>query len=213
MRKLSVCSLVLLFFANAANAASVTWLADDRDLYVLSNFGEDYASSDFGATTWDNTISAGNAYASQNTTIGTTSVFGGTGEVYMDGVTDSASLSDFDVTFRVAGGGTTLVLTGDYGGYGEFGTPGGSVSFRLTQGGTLIYQSSDDVIDYSGFLADGDYRILAYAIISGAGFNAGGSGFDFTGEFGTSAVTFVPVPAAVWLFGSALVGLGWMRRR
>jgi hypothetical protein len=27
------------------------------------------------------------------------------------------------------------------------------------------------------------------------------------------AVTAVPVPAAVWLFGSALAGLGWMRRK
>lgn len=29
----------------------------------------------------------------------------------------------------------------------------------------------------------------------------------------TLAVSEVPVPAAVWLFGSALAGLGWMRRR
>ncbi len=29
----------------------------------------------------------------------------------------------------------------------------------------------------------------------------------------TSSITAVPVPAAVWLFGSALAGLGWMRRR
>jgi hypothetical protein len=28
-----------------------------------------------------------------------------------------------------------------------------------------------------------------------------------------SDVTVVPIPAAVWLFGSALAGLGWMRRR
>jgi hypothetical protein len=26
-------------------------------------------------------------------------------------------------------------------------------------------------------------------------------------------VTAVPIPAAVWLFGSALAGLGWMRRK
>ena len=29
----------------------------------------------------------------------------------------------------------------------------------------------------------------------------------------TLVVSEVPVPAAVWLFGSALAGLGWMRRR
>jgi hypothetical protein len=35
-----------------------------------------------------------------------------------------------------------------------------------------------------------------------------------TGRFVTSgAVSAVPIPAAVWLFGSALAGLGWMRRK
>jgi hypothetical protein len=29
----------------------------------------------------------------------------------------------------------------------------------------------------------------------------------------TSATSTVPVPAAVWLFGSALAGLGWLRRK
>jgi hypothetical protein len=29
----------------------------------------------------------------------------------------------------------------------------------------------------------------------------------------SGSVTAVPVPAAVWLFGSALAGLGWMRRK
>ena len=33
-------------------------------------------------------------------------------------------------------------------------------------------------------------------------------------KFGTYLVrATVPVPAAVWLFGSALAGLGWMSRR
>jgi hypothetical protein len=26
-------------------------------------------------------------------------------------------------------------------------------------------------------------------------------------------LNIVPIPAAVWLFGSALAGLGWMRRK
>jgi len=29
----------------------------------------------------------------------------------------------------------------------------------------------------------------------------------------SGSVSAVPIPAAVWLFGSALVGLGWMRRK
>jgi hypothetical protein len=33
------------------------------------------------------------------------------------------------------------------------------------------------------------------------------------GTPGTWTATAVPIPAAVWLFGSALAGLGWMRRK
>ena len=31
--------------------------------------------------------------------------------------------------------------------------------------------------------------------------------------FDNIVVTAVPIPATVWLFGSALAGLGWMRRK
>lgn len=212
MRQLLACSLVLLFFVNAANAASVTWLSDSRILHVLNvSEGEELASPDFGTTTWDASVSAGSAYASQNTTIGTTSVFGGTGEMYMDGIADWHSILVFGATFRVAGGGTTLDLSGDYSAYGEYGLPGPAVVFQLKQGDTVIYQASGDVINYSGFLADGDYQINVNAGVGHP--NSGGADFDFTGEFGTSEVAFVPIPAAVWLFGSGLGFLGWMRRR
>jgi hypothetical protein len=36
---------------------------------------------------------------------------------------------------------------------------------------------------------------------------------DFLGGEIRGQVNVVPIPAAVWLFGSALAGLGWMRRR
>jgi hypothetical protein len=41
---------------------------------------------------------------------------------------------------------------------------------------------------------------------------------DVNSSFGGSvavgiAYNIVPIPAAVWLFGSALAGLGWIRRR
>jgi hypothetical protein len=34
-----------------------------------------------------------------------------------------------------------------------------------------------------------------------------------TNSIGMGNISAVPVPAAVWLFGSALAGLGWLRRR
>jgi hypothetical protein len=36
---------------------------------------------------------------------------------------------------------------------------------------------------------------------------------DYVYTGGTLVGTVVPIPAAVWLFGSALAGLGWMRRK
>jgi hypothetical protein len=38
-------------------------------------------------------------------------------------------------------------------------------------------------------------------------------GFYNQGLTGTGTISAVPVPAAAWLFGSALAGLGWMRRK
>jgi len=39
------------------------------------------------------------------------------------------------------------------------------------------------------------------------------SGSPSWGQAFTIEATVVPVPAAIWLFGSALAGLGWMRRK
>jgi hypothetical protein len=38
------------------------------------------------------------------------------------------------------------------------------------------------------------------------------TGFEISG-YDNIVVTAVPIPAAVWLFGSALAGLGWLRRK
>jgi hypothetical protein len=39
------------------------------------------------------------------------------------------------------------------------------------------------------------------------------SGAAITSSAGSWSASVVPIPAAVWLFGSALAGLGWMRRK
>ncbi|MGI9317873.1 MAG: VPLPA-CTERM sorting domain-containing protein [bacterium] len=43
--------------------------------------------------------------------------------------------------------------------------------------------------------------------------NVNGVGDGFGGNVGYVVGSAVPIPAAVWLFGSALVGLGWLRRK
>jgi hypothetical protein len=70
-----------------------------------------------------------------------------------------------------------------------------------------------------------DYHAFAYDSFDGSGTLAAGT-YDFSflvdtpdygggfledGQIAFSAA--VPVPAAVWLFGSALAGLGWLRRK
>jgi len=64
------------------------------------------------------------------------------------------------------------------------------------------------------FLRDGDglAQLLNYStIIDTDMFSAGGSQSAYPVSWLVVRSTVVPVPAAVWLFGSALAGLGWMR--
>lgn len=59
----------------------------------------------------------------------------------------------------------------------------------------------------TGFVSlDEAYDINASGQIVGDGTLSDGS----TGAF---MLTAFPVPAAIWLFGSALAGLGWLRRK
>jgi len=55
--------------------------------------------------------------------------------------------------------------------------------------------------------AGGSINILADNAISIEGF------YGPTRNIISGSVSAVPVPAAVWLFGSALAGLGWLRRK
>ena len=75
--------------------------------------------------------------------------------------------------------------------------------------GTIDYVQVDNV--------DGVWQIQAGGCYSSSGIPISGVQCGYTPVFDDSIVTFsptmVPIPAAVWLFGSALAGLGWMRRK
>jgi len=82
-------------------------------------------------------------------------------------------------------------------------------SFRFTLG---LYEDEAGIIRAMGTAF---YTNPNQTAIEGLDFN---SVYDTTTAFngrGTFLVrtSAVPIPAAVWLFGSALAGLGWMRRR
>jgi len=83
--------------------------------------------------------------------------------------------------------------------------PGGWQEIRGTlAGGGITFLSSPGV-------GTGDWLNLESVT-----FRAEGNGFDFgfgTIEIDNVIISAVPVPAAVWLFGSALFGLAWFRQR
>lgn len=78
----------------------------------------------------------------------------------------------------------------------------------------LFNNAGGDMAAYAG--ADHGRIIVSTFNLSGVagGWDAAGVDFWKASHSGTASVdTFVPVPGAVWLFGSALASLGWIRQR
>jgi len=73
------------------------------------------------------------------------------------------------------------------------------------------YLAAGGIADLSDPVGTGDWLLLDRIEFETEG-NQWGPGFASL-ELDNFTATVVPVPAAVWLFGSALVGLGWVRRR
>ena len=92
-----------------------------------------------------------------------------------------------------------------FGGAGEFDF---TISAILADGGTVVDVLTVNEVDfqYDTFVDSGLFNnILSFSVSI-----AGGTPPLAIDNVMVSAV---PVPAAVWLFGSALAGLGWMRRK
>jgi hypothetical protein len=130
-------------------------------------------------------------------------------------------------------GGDIILASGTF--TAELGSAGnetGTVSFGSGSGNTLsidmfdgsfITASDDNSYAGGGFpelvFASGD--LDKFNLVSDSlGFNSSFLGFDdwnyggyLYGEWGSLTLTEVPVPAAAWLFGSALLGLAGIKRR
>lgn len=150
------------------------------------------------------------------------------------GVTSFASGS-LGVTGTVAGFGSTNILTATLAdnleAVGAFGFAGYNAAglfeftFNVT-GGELFalgYDIGGVIVNTgslcNGLLGSGSYTsgVCNLLYSSGTWDNTTGQKFmtkDFSASMNTSADTYVPVPAAVWLFGSGLLGLlGFAGRR
>jgi hypothetical protein len=87
----------------------------------------------------------------------------------------------------------------------------------IISGGGLSGNICDDSFaDRSGYIEAGTYSIISRAT-GGSGYTDENYNWITDSDRNDFALrltkTAVPAPAAVWLFGSALAGLGWMRRK
>ena len=138
----------------------------------------------------------------------------GSGSAYSN-INWSQVTSIFDITFSVAND-TSMTLNGTLYGVNIYGGSGNASLFLYKGDNQLIanqlygnsiavnYLSQSAAISYSALLGAGEYRLVAKA---DPYFIQANSSYSLS-------ASFVPVPAAVWLLGSGLLGLvGFMRKR
>jgi hypothetical protein len=216
--------LAALSFQNA-NALTVTLESDFR-VFDHYDFGslQDRQRATFGADFSYST--AGNFYGNQvsgvpNQSDPNTYIFSGEGASYSYGggfsnisryeisfTADQDATFNFDAVFDNRGG---TLGHGDYEVYfweanGDY---NGGASALLSESAT-VYQGSPVSYDESFQLTGGNTYFLKVLTVGSpvSGDDSSYVGFDFN-----ASVTTVPVPAAVWFFGSGLGLLGLFRRR
>lgn len=139
----------------------------------------------------------------------------GYGDAYSD-YDWSSSWSFFDVSFSLTTDSTISLSGALFGEDQNYGS--GDASLALYSGTELLvsnilysdsvaayYGFEDKALSFDGVLAAGNYRILAkadpYFQIATSSYNV------------QASIEPVPVPAALWLFGSGLIGLAGFARR
>jgi len=147
----------------------------------------------------------------------------GSGDMYNPGTSEySHDSSIFDISFTLTTE-SNLLLTGSLvSGSNSYGNYGGGTFFSLYNEDALMYRESTLYINiipneyhnptasllFESTLGPGNYRAVANTNLESWG---GGSGeYEILANFAPAAV---PVPAAVWLFGSGLISLVGLARR
>ena len=96
---------------------------------------------------------------------------------------------------------------------GIWSPPGGSIISAFDSGGQLIAWTRSDQPTFSEPVAtvtfDAIWTGISYVTMT----PTTDTGFFPGLMIDNLSATVVPIPAAVWLFGSALAGLGWLRRK
>ena len=221
-------ALLALVAAGNALALSVTVTGDHRRVtnYSAPGSGYEHYYADSGGAYWLYETSTVGSHES----VGPTQVDGSTYEFYADGLTSyfndgegygARSTSYYIIDFVVSED-STLDLdvsfdlpTGVDRYYFDLVALGGSSPnvdvFNHNSYPSLVGPGQFDLQETVLLDANQEYRLrLAIEDPKGPVFQWNSGTYAMTGTI-TSSV--VPIPAAAWLFGSALVGLGWFRRK
>ena len=95
----------------------------------------------------------------------------------------------------------------------QFSTPNGSSAYlddkAIIFSSVVMNDKSGSL--FSGIDADALPLNISHDDFDTASMSISASGASLSGS--VTSVSMVPIPAAVWLFGSALAGLGWLRRK
>lgn len=135
------------------------------------------------------------------------------GATYQGGIVNSTTSS------LIGGEGAYTIWQGVSG--PEFGSGTGGVhhadSYSSAEAGTVFGFGGDELwIDSaysSGDLISSWSMSFSGESFSSMGLSEGNYVYTLLGSGDTITLNVVPIPAAVWLFGSALAGLGWARRK
>jgi hypothetical protein len=214
-------ALLLVFFVGSAQALTVTV---DNAYRITQANGDEYGeplqyeedvTADTGYwSSFSEAITPGNFYGGDDYARGyQTSTIGASGEydIYNIDFSGGVSTDGDDNLWGRSRLSVTLTFGQDVYYDLTLGDPCNSNYTSISGFGPNACNS--DASGRSGFLTAGTYTfhmsIYAYPQLD--------DGFQYVpgGEQQQVGVVFstVPVPAAVWLFGSALAGLGWMRRK
>lgn len=146
--------------------------------------------------------------------------FGVFGEYSATGGSDLSDATTLDLVTVTANGFGTGDINGTITLANRQGTPGNSASLDSFATVTNFFTVAGWTLDLTSLnILDQDTGVLNLSgtgILSGHGFDPTKADWSFSSQSTTSysmTVTAVPVPAAVWLFGSGLLGLVAVARR
>jgi hypothetical protein len=200
-------TLLVMLMATASSAATVT------NIWAVSNTGQiNCGTSPHGL--WTNTLNLGadacNDYFSFNTGSTFTEFDDGTAVLAATATNPDGFVADIDITFGSyspthspvkTGGGPELASWYFYESIVSGGITVDSVNYSLAMAGGYALQIGDGANDKTGV-----FGASVWLLPTGGTYNGGH--WDLNMDFSP-----VPVPAAVWLFGSGLLGLVGVARR